>query len=234
MLVLAKIVLGAYFDTYAANTAPADVLEMFLHVLGAFFGVVVALSVRGRLFAEDCPCRAGLHTRFAFSATVFNHGAGGQGGHIRQDGGKTDFTAVLLRQEKTAFAYEAEPRKYRRRLVRKYPCVGIVLAKALACRNRERRVAVRFQKVGNAEGNLVKESVCRSIVLKIHIGRSVFYRRKHRVRQLDRNRERIVKLWLRRDGGVAEIAFATKAGALFQGKDFDGLLKCRCVHMRTC
>ena len=107
--VLAKIVLGANFDANAADTPSADVLEMLLHVLGTLFGVVVALSVGGRLFPENRACRTSLHTRFTFPATVFNHGTAGRDGHIRQDGGKTNFAAVAFGQEKTALADESKP-----------------------------------------------------------------------------------------------------------------------------
>ena len=130
-----QLIFRANLDAYAANTAPADILEFFLHVAGAFFGVVVALAVRFGELAKDCARRASAHTRRTFAATVFDDLARRSKGHVRNHGRKTDFTSVLFGQEKSALSDETESRKYRRGLVGDKPCITAFSAQALRCGN---------------------------------------------------------------------------------------------------
>ena len=69
-----KLVLGTDFDADAANAASANILEMFLHVLRAFFGVVVAFAVDVWQLAKDRTSRAGKHAFLALATAVFNNG----------------------------------------------------------------------------------------------------------------------------------------------------------------
>ena len=90
-----EFVFGADFDAYAANAASADVLEVFFHVLGAFFRVEVAFAVRGGKFAVNCASGASLLANVAAAATVFNDGEFALQRTIGKYGGKADFAAVV-------------------------------------------------------------------------------------------------------------------------------------------
>jgi hypothetical protein len=74
LILLAKFVFGANFYTDAAYAAPANVLEIFLHVSGAFFGVKITFAIRGRGRAEDCACGTSRLTSMTISAAIFDDG----------------------------------------------------------------------------------------------------------------------------------------------------------------
>ena len=105
----AEFVLRANFYTDTAYTSAPDVLEMFLHVTGTFFGVKVAFSVRHRGRTEDCAGRASRLASVAITAPVFDDGQLICKGHVRDDGGKTHFAAVFFGEEKSAFSDKAKP-----------------------------------------------------------------------------------------------------------------------------
>ena len=104
-----EFVFGADFDADAANAPPADVLEMFLHVLRAFFGVVVSFAVRFGELPKDCPCWASAHTRCTFSTAIFDDFSLGSDGHVRNHRRKAHLAAVLFGEKKSAFSNETEP-----------------------------------------------------------------------------------------------------------------------------
>ena len=70
-----KLVFRADFDAYPANTSPANVLEMFFHILRAFFRIEVAFTVRGGKFAVNCARGTSLLANGTVPATVFDNGA---------------------------------------------------------------------------------------------------------------------------------------------------------------
>ena len=106
---LAEFVLWTNLYTDTAYATTADILEIFFHISGTFFGVKISLPIRGGQGAEDSPCRASRLTCMAISTSIFDDGKLICKGHVRDDGGKAYFTAIFFREEKTAFPNEAEP-----------------------------------------------------------------------------------------------------------------------------
>ena len=103
------MVFRADLDAYAAYAPSADILEFFLHIPRAFFGIVVAFAVRFGRLAKDRAGWTSTHARRAISATVFNHFSRGSEGHVRNHGGKPHAAAVELGEEKSALSYESKP-----------------------------------------------------------------------------------------------------------------------------
>ena len=164
---LAEFVLWTNLYTDTAYTPSADVLEIFLHIAGTFFGVKIPFPIRGGQGAENSPCRASRLTTMAISAPIFDDGKLICKGHVRDDGGKAHFTAIFFREEKTAFPDKTKTRKHRRGLMRDYTAVGVVFAQTLTGGNGQGGKACLFNFTRKAESDLVKQRICRAVVLKI-------------------------------------------------------------------
>ena len=107
---LKQFIFRANFNANAANAASTYVLEVVLHILGAFFRVEISLPVRRRFFTENRASGASSLTNHALAASVFDDGKFRLQGCVRQNGGKAYFTAVVDREEKPAFPHEPKPR----------------------------------------------------------------------------------------------------------------------------
>ena len=126
---------------------------MLFHILRAFFRIEIAIPVRGRFFTENRACGAGFFTNLTISAPVFNDGQFRLHRQIGQNGGKAHLTAVVRGYKQTAFAYEAQARQHRRRLMRGKAAIGVVFALALACRHRQSRISCVFDFSRYAKSN---------------------------------------------------------------------------------
>ena len=94
-----QFIFWADLDTNAAHAPSADVLEMLLHVSGTFFRVEIPFPIPRRLFAVNCPRRAGAHAGGTLPATVFNDGQFALQRHICEDRGEAELTAKLIGEE---------------------------------------------------------------------------------------------------------------------------------------
>ncbi len=153
---LSKFIFRANLYTDAAYTSAPDILEIVLHITGAFFGVKIPFSVRCRGRSKDCACRASRLAGVAIFAPVFDDGKLICEGHVCDHGRKTHFTAIFFGEEKSAFSDKTKPRKYRRRLVRKNAAVGVIFPQTLAGGNGQGGKAYLFNFTRKAEGDLVE------------------------------------------------------------------------------
>ena len=153
---LAEFVLWTNLYTDTAHAPSTDVLEIFLHIAGAFFGVKIPFPIRGGQGAEDGASRASRLTSMAIPTPVFDDGKLICKGHVRDDGGKAYFTAVFFGEEKTAFSDKTKTRKHRRGLMGDYTIIGVIFPQALAGGNGQRRVSQPLYFPRQAKSNVIE------------------------------------------------------------------------------
>ena len=97
--------------------------------------------------------------------------------------------AISIAVKLPALTDKTKPREYGCRLMRRNAAIGIIFPKALTGGNRERGIAVFFDKVAQTQGDLIEKCVRRTIILEVHKGRRTIDGLQHCIGQFDCDRD---------------------------------------------